>query len=81
MADYGWAHQQHRKRTRPHAYGTPCSRCRKTMHHGQLIELDHNDDGNGYRGYSHRSCNRRAGALKALGRLPAEPEGTTSRDW
>lgn len=81
MADYGWEHQQIRARTKPHAYGKPCTRCGNTLTRDpdDPIELDHDDEGRGYRGWSHRSCNRRAGALKALRRLP--PEGTTSRDW
>ncbi|UVS81829.1 hypothetical protein [Actinokineospora sp. UTMC 2448] len=77
---YGWDHQQYRAAHRDAAYGQPCSRCRQVMDRdGEPIELDHWDDRPGYRGFSHRSCNRRAGALKRMGRLP--PEGTTSRDW
>jgi hypothetical protein len=77
---YGYEHQLYRSANRPAAYGKPCSRCRETMHRdGEPIELDHWDDRPGYRGFSHRSCNRRAGALKAQHRLPAD--GTPSRDW
>jgi hypothetical protein len=31
---------------------------------GQPVDLDHRDDGNGYAGWSHAHCNRRAGAVR-----------------
>lgn len=61
---YGWEHQQMRARLLPEAIGTPCSRCGETMHEWQDLELDHNDDREGYRGFSHQYCNRKAGGEK-----------------
>ncbi|MGP4114155.1 hypothetical protein ACTWP5_25000 [Streptomyces sp. 4N509B] len=31
---------------------------------GDQLDLDHHDDGEGYRGWSHAACNRSAGAVK-----------------
>lgn len=42
----------------PLAYGRPCARCGKPMTRDQAIDLDHNDDGIGYIGFSHAVCNR-----------------------
>jgi hypothetical protein len=51
-------------------------------------ELDHFDDGFGYQGLSHKSCNRHAGALKGAAvrwgsrpAVPASPEPATGRVW
>lgn len=38
--------------------GDPCARCDGPMHHGEPVDLDHNDDRTGYLGLSHRACNR-----------------------
>ena len=61
----------------PHAYGKACTRCGLIMYPGQALDLDHTDNRDGYLGFAHRSCNRRAGARKgnALRSL------NTSRDW
>jgi hypothetical protein len=64
---YDGAHDQLRRETVAAAYGTPCVRCGEEMTPGHrlgLPELDHRDDGLGYLGYSHSSCNRSAGARK-----------------
>jgi len=54
---YNGAHQAKRKREKPYMYGTPCCRCGKIMEHGTEIWLDHNDNGVGYLGWSHKRCN------------------------
>jgi hypothetical protein len=60
---YGPAHQELRAATIDQAVGQPCARCRQPMLAGQVVHLDHADDGSGeYLGYSHASCNASAGA-------------------
>lgn len=61
---YGGQHQKLRRETIAAAYGTPCARCGFVMTSDQMLHLDHNDDGDGYLGWSHASCNMRAGARK-----------------
>jgi len=61
---YGGRHQRLRARLLPDAYGQPCTRCGQPLQIGQAIDLDHTDDRAGYAGFAHRSCNRRAGAIK-----------------
>ncbi len=41
---------------------TPCCRCGQAL--TPPVQLDHSDDGNGYLGLSHKSCNARAGGIK-----------------
>ena len=41
-----------------------CVRCHVAIPPGTRWDLDHTDDGRGYLGPSHHSCNRRAGAIK-----------------
>jgi hypothetical protein len=66
---YQGAHRAIRRAGLPYAYGTPCCRCGKPMVWPQRLELDHNDDGVGYRGWAHAWCNRSAGGkLAKLGR-------------
>ncbi|MER6343691.1 hypothetical protein ACWC10_00035 [Streptomyces sp. NPDC001595] len=60
---YGPEHRRLVEQTRDAAYGNPCARCGKTMHPGESIDLDHADDGSGYLGWAHASCNRRQGAI------------------
>jgi hypothetical protein len=64
-ARYGPQHRQLRAATVGQAYGKPCARCGLPMLAGQPVQLDHADGGgpNKYVGYSHRSCNARAGAV------------------
>jgi hypothetical protein len=61
---YGAPHQAIRAATLESAYGTPCVRCGRVMAEGQKIHLDHRDDGQGYAGFSHESCNTSAGASR-----------------
>ncbi len=68
------AHDKFRRATIAAAYGTPCVRCGEDLTYGNPLgepELDHADDGIGYLGYSHRHCNRSAGATK--GNLTPSP--------
>jgi hypothetical protein len=44
--------------------GRPCCRCGRPILPGEAVDLDHNDDGVGYLGWSHSHCNRSAGAVK-----------------
>lgn len=79
---YGADHQRLRAATIDQAYGQPCTRCGQPMVKGQPLDLDHDDDRSGYRGFSHRSCNRQAGAIKRNSRRRADlGEPRTSRDW
>jgi hypothetical protein len=61
VSRYGGDHQAIRRAAIPQAYGQPCSRCGLPMRPGQAIDLDHRDDGAGWLGFSHASCNRAAG--------------------
>jgi hypothetical protein len=60
---YGPDHRAFRAGTVAQAVGKPCARCQLPMLEGQAVQLDHADNGQGYIGYSHRSCNARAGAI------------------
>jgi hypothetical protein len=62
---YGSAHRAMRAATVDQAVGRLCVRCQQPMLEGQAVQLDHADNGdpNAYVGYSHRSCNARAGAV------------------
>jgi hypothetical protein len=80
---YGGAHQAKRKREKPYMYGTPCCRCGKIMEPGSEIWLDHNDNGIGYLGWSHKRCNlgarnryhgRRARAARVKVQIEREAE-------
>lgn len=80
---YGTEHQRLRSATLASAYGTACARCGQIMIEGQALDLDHTDTRDGYRGFSHRRCNRAAGARKgnANRRRKATTNATTSREW
>ena len=65
MSRYDKGHRLTRAVTVAQAIGKPCVRCGELMLEGQALHLDHADDGNGYLGYSHASCNARAGAISA----------------
>lgn len=64
MTRYGAHHRAVRRAMLPAAWGTPCARCGLPMVYGEALDLDHRDDGRGYLGMSHRSCNSAAGARK-----------------
>jgi hypothetical protein len=61
---YGGKHQAMRKRLLPYAVGSRCVRCGLPISSGQPIDLDHSDDGVAWLGWSHATCNRRAGAIR-----------------
>ena len=69
---YGYEHQKARRdalaalREREAAgIETLCARgCGHPIRTGQALDLDHTDDRSGYRGLSHRRCNRGAGGIK-----------------
>jgi hypothetical protein len=78
---YGRRHRELVLRTRPQAVGMLCSRCGNPMLAESDMELDHTDDRRGYRGYSHRACNRRHGGFKATGSAPSNPTPRSSTKW
>jgi hypothetical protein len=84
---YGAAHQKLRARLLPHAYGQPCTRCGGPMHPGQALHLDHTDTRDGYAGFAHAACNRKAGARKGQRRQRAQiaatmrPKLDNTREW
>ncbi len=61
VSRYAGPHQTVRKHTKQAAYGSACCRCGRPMLEGQDLDLDHTDDGSGYRGWAHSTCNRSAG--------------------
>ncbi|MGW6225747.1 hypothetical protein ACWFQT_01410 [Cellulosimicrobium cellulans] len=60
---YGYAHQVARKRWWSRL-PWPCTVCGRPVTAAMLWDLDHTDDGLGYLGPAHRSCNRSKGARK-----------------
>lgn len=80
---YGSDHKRLRAAGLASAYGTACARCGQVMVEGQDLDLDHTDARDGYRGFSHRRCNRAAGARKgnANRRRKTTTNANTSRDW
>lgn len=72
VSRYAGQHQSIRRHTREAAYGTPCVRCGRLMLEGQYLDLDHTDDGGGYRGWAHARCNRRAGGMLGAARRAAK---------
>jgi hypothetical protein len=61
---YRWHHQKVREALLPQAWGQTCHLCGRPMLRGQLLDLDHDLTGQGYRGMAHRACNRRDGAIR-----------------
>ena len=85
-ARYGPTHRALRVRLDPvvQAGGVTCSRCLKPIEPGTPWELDHRDDGKGWLGPSHRSCNRSAGWEKMVnsnGQSVDEAPYRWSRRW
>jgi hypothetical protein len=85
---YGWAHQQARlEALAGMADGQLCTRCRQPMCLAQarLLDLDHADDRQSYRGLAHRRCNRSAGQANAthvrMQRQSSMPKRKRSRNW
>ena len=89
---YGSQHRQLRAAGLAVAVGKPCARCHELIGAGDAVDLDHADDGDGYLGFSHASCNARAGAVKTnraraeayrrakgLPERPAAPPGRARR--
>lgn len=82
---YGSHHKSLAAETRDEAVGAICPRCNIRIEVGEPVDLDHADDNSGeYLGWSHRSCNRSAGAARgnrlraaaaraAQGRPPVAP--------
>lgn len=62
MSRYGGEHQALRKAMEQYVPGSPCTRCGRPIRPGQAWDLDHHDDGPGWRGASHAACNRKAGS-------------------
>lgn len=64
-----------------------CARCGELIEVGSKWHLDHRDDGHGWLGPSHESCNARAGLEKMLtglngnGAFREEHPGRWSRRW
>ena len=85
MERYGWVHRQLRQEMIGDAWGRLCHFCKEPMLPGQPLDLDHHDDGKAYRGMTHRSCNRAAGARKGAAerRRKADPSipDPRSADW
>jgi hypothetical protein len=54
---YAGPHQAMRRRMMPYAVGSRRVRCGRVILRGQDVDLDHTDNGVGYLGWSHASCN------------------------
>ena len=95
---YGAEHRRLRAQTVALAVGKACARCHQPMLAGQAVQLDHDDqDPSRYLGWSHASCNARAGAVngnrararayrQAMGlpeppQEPPRPPSPTGRRW
>jgi len=61
---YGTAHMKARTRYLAALRdGQLCHFCQQPMFRSQQLDLDHTPDRKGWKGLSHRACNRRAGAI------------------
>jgi hypothetical protein len=59
-------HRRLSEQMRARAIGQICHFCGQPMLPGQPLDLDHAPDGRGYRGVTHRHCNRADGGRKSL---------------
>jgi hypothetical protein len=71
---YGGSHQAVRRALLPYAVGAECARCGRPILSGEPVDLDHADDGAGYRGFAHQKCNRQAGGRLGRARQLAQRE-------
>lgn len=90
-ARYGHSHQEIRRQLeRQVASGiVTCARCGDPIIPGEPWDLDHDDNGGGYLGPSHRACNRATAEPETYEDNPAEgifwgppdPEGGRPTRW
>jgi len=75
-AKYGAVHQRLRRALAREVEqgGVCCVRCGLPIGEHEPWDLDHADDGNGYRGAAHRACNRQTSTHRAGKRATASTE-------
>lgn len=82
---YGIEHVNERKKwaTLVESGSCTCARCGQPIQPGTQWDLDHSEDRTYYLGAAHRTCNRRAGAIKGNQRAARRTEAGpwTSRTW
>jgi hypothetical protein len=80
---YGRAHQLERQRwtATVNAGSAICCRCGTPIQPGAPWDLDHTDDRQSYHGPAHRSCNRRAGAIKGNAKRQPATQRRVSVRW
>jgi hypothetical protein len=80
---YRWRHQKIREALLPQAWGQICHLCGRPMLRGQLLDLDHDLTGQGYRGMAHARCNRRDGAIRgnAIQKWKRKRRSVIFPDW
>jgi hypothetical protein len=81
---YGAAHAKARKAAAlRHQPADPCTRCGRPLGPmGPWLHYDHTERRDGYLGFAHASCNRKAGARKGarvVNRKPSRRPRTASR--
>ena len=80
---YGRRHQLERERWRitVETGRATCCRCGQPIDARSPWDLDHSDDRSTYNGPAHRTCNRRAGAIKgnASRQRSDQPQRTSAR--
>lgn len=78
-AKYAGQHRAIRRAMLPYAVGSKCTRCLRVILPGQVVHLDHEDDGVGYRGWSHKRCNESAGGKLGAARKRAARNATREK--